>query len=149
MTNDRDQELQRLVDTQAIVDVAIRYAWAIDSHDWAALEAVFTADATAKLGDSNHASRDEIVAKCSTVLTPLDTSQHMVSNHQVAVDGDDATHRCYFHAQHVRRGVDGGSLFVVAGIYDDTLRRTEVGWRITHRTLDVLWTSGNRDVVRP
>ena len=74
---------------------------------------------------------------------PLDVSQHMVSTHQFAVDGDRATGRCYLHAQHVA----GGGQFVVAGRYEDRYRRTPDGWRIEHRTLTVMWTAGDPAVL--
>ena len=62
-------------------------------------------------------------------------------------DGDQATHRCYMHAQHVLRAADGGRNFIIAGHYVDRLVRTTDGWRITHRDLIVTWTEGNRRVV--
>ena len=71
-----------------------------------------------------------------------------MSNHQVAIDGDAATCRCYFQAQHVRHGTEGGDNFIIAGRYEDRLVRTAGGWRIEHRVLTVDWTEGNPSVVR-
>ena len=79
----------------------------------------------------------------SSVLLRLRASQHMVATHQVAVDGDRATCRCYLHAQHVR-DVDGvEAQLVVGGRYDDELVRTAGGWRIARRSLTVIWTAGD------
>jgi hypothetical protein len=85
----------------------------------------------------------------SRVLVPLDDSQHVVSTHQISVDGDTATCRCYLLAQHVRNGVPGGDNLMVGGRYEDTLVRTAVGWRISHRRLVTMWREGNPAVVRP
>lgn len=41
---------QVLVDQKAIEDVLVRYATAIDGHDWQALDEVFAAEATAFYG---------------------------------------------------------------------------------------------------
>ena len=37
---------------------------------------------------------------------------------------------------------------MIGGSYADRLVRTVDGWRIEHRTLHRMWTSGNRDVVQ-
>lgn len=144
----RDPELQRLLDEQAIVAVALRYCRALDTNDWASLADVFLPDATAVLGGPPELNGlDEITARCSSALAPLDDSQHMVSNHEVEIDSDTATHRCYLQAQHIRRDAEGGPNYIVAGRYEDRMLRTGDGWRITHRTLLVMWTDGNLAVV--
>ena len=71
-------------------------------------------------------------------------SQHLVGTHQVALDGDRATARCYLHAQHVNQS---GGQYIVAGRYDDDVVRTPAGWRIQRRTLTVLWTAGDPAVL--
>ena len=143
-----DPLVQRLADERAIADVTIAYCWAIDNHEWDVLrKSVFLSDATANLG-SELVGVEPIIDRCNGALGRLDTSQHMVSNHQIAIDGDSATCRCYFHAQHVRKAAEGGPNYVVAGIYADQLVRTANGWRIKHRNLSVLWTQGNFQVIR-
>jgi hypothetical protein len=135
-------------DRTAIVDLTIAYCWALDEHDWPALHRVFLPDARAELGFPEVTGIDAIVGIVSGVLTPLDTSQHMVTNHQVRIDGDTATSRCYFHAQHVRRAAAEGPNFIVAGRYEDDLVRTADGWRIARRRLVPMWREGNPGVVR-
>lgn len=136
-------------DHTAITELTHRYCWAIDDRDWPALEALFTPDATARLADRDFQHRAAIVAHCRSVLSPLDASHHMVSNHLIDVDGDRATSRCYVQAQHTRLALDGGENWLLGGRYHDTLARTEHGWRITHRTLASVWTDGNLAVFRP
>jgi ketosteroid isomerase-like protein len=137
-----------IADRLAIVDVTIAYCWALDTHDFDALDDVFTPDATATLAAELH-GRDAIKQRITNALTKLDDSQHMVSNHDVRVDGDTATCRCYLQAQHVRHAAEGGPNYIVAGRYEDRLVRTAAGWRIAHRTLTVMWTEGNLEVIRP
>ena len=134
-------------DRLAITDLTIAYCWALDGHHWDDLDGVFTADAVALLGTECH-GLDAIKARVSGALSPLDDSQHMVSNHQITVDGDEGTSRCYLHAQHVRNAAAGGPNFVVAGRYVDRVVRTPDGWRIAHRDLITMWTDGNPVVVR-
>jgi SnoaL-like domain len=116
--------LQRLIDEKAIVDVTIAYCWAIDNHQWDILRNdVFLPDATAGLG-SELTGVESIVSRINAALGKLDASQHMVSNHQISIDGDTATCRCYLQAQHIRKAADGGPNYIVAGIYADRFVRT-------------------------
>ena len=124
------QELQTERDRREIVDATIRYCWAIDGRDWADLDSVFTPEAVAEYGFvSPLQGLGKIREYTSAVLSPLDCSQHLVTNHQVSVDGEAATSRCYFHAQHTLRGLQEGENYVVAGVYRDTWTRTPAGWR--------------------
>lgn len=135
-------------DRQAIIDLTIKYCWTIDSKEWETLRDIFVPHAIAGLVDER-IGIDSIIARISDALSSLDASQHMISNHQVTVDGDTATSRCYLQAQHVRRAAEGGPNYIVAGRYQDQFVRTPEGWRILRRDLLVDWTDGNVNVVRP
>ena len=98
-------------------------------------ESVFAKDATADLHGVHCDGQDAIIARIERPISRLDATQHLVGNHQVHVDGDTATHRCYLQSQHVKRGTPGGDNFLIGGTYEDRLARTPEGWRITHRTM--------------
>jgi hypothetical protein len=144
-----DRPTAALADRTAIVDLTIAYCWALDTRSWDALDDVFSGDVTAELASPTLHGVEAIKARVALALTPLDDSQHMVSNHQVVIDGDRATCRCYLQAQHVRRGVEGGDNFVIGGRYEDDLVRTPDGWRISHRRLVSMWRDGNPGVLHP
>ena len=123
--------------------------WKEGSKDWPLLSEVFVPDATAELGTASLLEGlDAITARIRSALGYLDDSQHLVGNHEVSVDGDTGTHRCYLQAQHIRKVADGSPNYMIAGRYEDRVRRTPDGWRIVHRTLTVMWTEGNLTVVR-
>jgi len=133
-----------------ITNVTIAYTWALDTKNYDGLDQVLLADATADLASPTTLQGvDAIKARIARTLDPLDDSQHIVSNHQIDVDGDEATCRCYLHAQHVRRGVEGGENYVIGGRYEDRLVRTRDGWRIAYRKLVSMWREGNAAVVHP
>jgi len=141
--------LQQLADERDIVATAIRYTWALDLHNWDELDDVFVAAATACFMTSQTIEgRDAIKSRISTSLGRMDASQHIVSNHEVILDGDTARHRCYMHAQHVRTVPEGPPLFIIAGRYEDDMVRTSAGWRISHRDLIMMWSDGNEAVIR-
>lgn len=149
MDESNTMDLAMLLDERNIVAVVTRYCRALDTKDWALLTTVFLADATADLGNPLRLEGvAAIVDRIRLALENLDDSQHLVGNHEVVVDGDSATHRCYLQAQHVRHAAVGGPNYIVAGRYEDRLLRTPDGWRIAHRTLVVMWTEGNLAVAR-
>jgi 3-phenylpropionate/cinnamic acid dioxygenase small subunit len=127
--------------------VTIRYCWALDTKDWAVLDTVFTEDANGDLLE-DVVGRVAIKKRVETALSRMDETQHLISNHQIVVRGDTATCRCYLQAQHVRKAAHGGPNFIIAGRYEDELKRTPEGWRISFRRLVVMWTDGNPAVSR-
>lgn len=147
---ERDPVLQSLLDERDIVALAARYCRALDTKDWALLSEVFLPDATAQLGVPSLLEGIEAIReRIRTALEYLDDSQHLVGNHEVTVDGDVGTHRCYLQAQHIREVPEGSPNYMIAGRYEDRVQRTPDGWRIAHRTLTVMWSEGNLAVVRP
>jgi hypothetical protein len=137
-----------LEDRLAIIELTHRYCWALDSKSVDLLDTVFAPEATAELRSAPLEGLEAIRQRIGAALAPLDATQHTVTNHMVVIDGDRATSRCYLHSQHVRAGVEGGELYVIAGRYEDELVRTPEGWRITFRRLVGVWTDGNIEVVR-
>ena len=136
-------------DREEIQDLLIRYAMALDSRDWGLLATCFTEDGVTDYGDLGGENNGPaaIVELCRSALEPLDASQHIITNMVIATDGDSGSATCYFQAQHVLRGTEGGDNFLVGGTYRDRLVRTADGWRIAHRTLTPTWTDGNVNVL--
>ena len=138
--------IELLADRLAIVDTVVAYATAVDTRDWPAFEALFTADAVwdYRAGGERHAGPERIVARVRPSIERLDATQHLLTNHVVAVDGDTATHTCYYLAQHLR----DGARFLVGGRYEDELRRVGGRWLIAARALFGTWSEGDVSVLR-
>lgn len=144
-------DFELLADRAAVYDTVIAYATALDSRDWDGLRGVLTDDvvwAYPARGLELHGP-DAVVDLVRGSLSHLDGTQHVNSNHMFRIDGDEAGHSCYFLAHHVRSAHPAGPLFVGAGRYDDRLRRTPAGWRLSRRTLTSTWTSGDPALLRP
>lgn len=141
-----------LLDHHAIVQLTHDYCWALDTHDWDSLRTdVFTADAVTDLGGGGQRGIDEIVDRVSTALSVFDVTQHQVATHQIRIDGDTATGRCYLHAQHVRRDAnDDGSdeNLLIGARYEDNYVRTDAGWRIAERAIRFMWMEGNYEIIK-
>ena len=140
----RRGSLQQLTDEQEIRDLARLYCTAVDRRDWRLLGEIFVPDATVDVGSSSPMrGTGEIVSRYRRGLSKYDSTHHMVTNHEITVDGDTAGHRCLVHAQHVRpAAAAGNSMFTIGGRYQDRLVRTPHGWRFRHRELVTVWSEG-------
>lgn len=140
--------LDTLLEQARIQSVLNLYATALDARDWAALDGVFTADASANYGElGEFRGRQAIVDLVSHVLNQCGPTQHLLGNYRIAVDGDSATAACYLQAIHVGLGAHQGKLMTVWGEYRDRLVKTADGWRIVHRQLAGIHAEGDIGVV--
>ena len=134
-------------DILATVD---RYATALDRRKWELLEDVFTADLTFDAGEWVMEDRESYVAMVKTYLGGCGPTQHLLGNYRIEFQGDDAaTSACYVKAFHLDRDRGAELTYDMGGEYRDRLRRTPEGWRIHHRTLEVFYETGSREVLRP
>jgi quinol monooxygenase YgiN len=137
---DSDRWLQE----KEIIDLTIGYGWALDHRRFGDLAEIFAPDGTADYGRLGTYEGPSAIAEVTArALARFDRTQHIVSNHQVSIDGDFATGRCYLQAQHVWRDAAGDHNYTVGGSYLDRFRRTDAGWRIANRILRVTWTEGS------
>ncbi len=140
-------QIDQLVEKQKIIDLTIAYTWIIDHGPRDNLKEIFTDDAVFIIDVRHLNGIDEIMGKIERTLGGLSASQHIISNHQVIVDGKNATCRCYLHAQHTLHGTEGGDNYIMAGRYIDKLSQVDDEWRITERRLILDWVEGNPNVL--
>jgi ketosteroid isomerase-like protein len=135
----------------AIVDLAYRYARALDNQDWDTVAACFTEDAVAEFTTFSQPlrGRDEIVRSMRDGRQRYDATQHVTATPQISVDGDVAKASFYVIAQHVVKQ-NGATETCLLGVdYDDELLRTGDGWLLRHRKVRRLWAMGNESIVGP
>lgn len=146
-----DPTLRDLIDRQEITALLNRYGTSLDDRDWDRLRTCFTPDATADYDPNapDFEGYSAIEKLCRSMLQPLDASQHLIGSHEIEIDGDAATSRCYIRAQHIKRNCNGGHLFEIGGYYRDELTRCKDGWRIHKRQMVVTWQDGNPRVLQP
>ena len=143
----------RLADRQAINDLAIAYAHAVDDQDWARWEALFLPDALIDYRSSGGITGTpaEIAAWMPDAMSAFVWSMHSISTPEIRfVDDDHATGRIHLHN---RNGVewDGeAEILDVMGFYHDTYVRQDGRWRFASRVEQTLAFAGGRfaDLVR-
>ena len=144
-----DTNLQQLLDRMEITDLVNRVAVAVDSRDWEGVRSCFAdeveVDYTSLNGGAPATVRaDDLVAGWRGGLSGFEATQHIVTNHVIAIEGDEATCRAYVHATHLLAARFGDPLWKVAGSYTYRLQRTPVGWKARAMTFSATWGEGNR-----
>lgn len=128
---DRDNQLQDLLDKQAISEGLHYYCRAVDRKDYASLEKVYWPE-----GTDDHAvySGDlkgfiEFASKAHRGMV----TQHSLGNILIEwiEKGKRARAESYFHAYHERKDVAN---YVVGGRYIDMWEKRDEEWRILART---------------
>ncbi len=122
-----------MTDRDAIMDGLARYARGVDERDFAAVGALFTADAAidyAVEGGAKLAGR-ELASWLAGALAVFHTTQHHLGLPVIEVARDSARTRVPVIATHVQRRKDGGdNTAILYGTYTHEWSRTPDGWRI-------------------
>jgi uncharacterized protein (TIGR02246 family) len=150
-----DLDLQLLADRLAIRQLVDDYARAVDVPDGEAAAALFVPDGELRIFERGNPEpvrgRDgrEDIATAMSGLSRYDTTLHFVGNHYSTIDGDTATGETYCLAHHIREVEGQGTMdYVMAIRYLDAYRRTDEGWRIERRHLQLEFTE-DRPVTGP
>jgi len=127
-----------LGDRIAVEDLLTRYATAVDRRDWDRYRSVFTTDAEIDYTSAGGIAGtvDEVVEFLSTTLAMFEMTQHLVSNVDLAVDGDTATVTAMF-SNPMR--LTGGDTWFTGGWYHHDLVRTSDGWRSRRLREESAW----------
>ncbi|MEO1061239.1 MAG: nuclear transport factor 2 family protein [Actinomycetota bacterium] len=142
-----------VVDRLDIAEVKYRYALGLDTRNWELYRSIFTDRVDVDFssydgGEPSTMDADDWVGRAKVLFTGLDSSHHQMTNPMIEVDVDEAELTMYLQAQHLLVHPDGDPLFTIGGYYRDRLVRTDEGWRLSAVRLVVLWTAGNRDLMR-
>lgn len=141
-------DLQQISDRLEIEDVITRYTRAVDSHDWDALDTVFTPDARIDYTESGGIAGSYPEARAWLAETlPAVFEKYMHTVGQVAIEydegGDAAEVTAYFDNPMQMRTGDGGTRLVeVGGLYHHSMVRTPDGWRSRRLHEELVWKRG-------
>jgi hypothetical protein len=131
------EQLQLVLDREAIRDCVLRYARGLDRHDEDVLASAFHEDAIDHHGDFL-GTRQEFVPWANALHEEGWLAHtHFMANHRADVDGDVAHSETY--VLFVLRRKDGRQIDLGGGRYIDRLERRDGEWRIAARELVVDW----------
>jgi len=130
--------IRTLADIEEIKQLSHRYSRGLDTFDLEGILSVYTDDAVFdasgfELGKME--GRDQLRKFFGGSLETLKTSIHLIGSHIIDVDGDSAAGSCYLDQDGYTHE---GNRVRCLGIYEDTYRRTDVGWKISSRKISPL-----------
>ena len=128
------RDVQGVLDREALRDLNVRYAMAIDDRRISDIGACFTADGTLGHVDAGVSGRDTIEAFYAARLANYGPTYHYPHAFLFELDGDTARGTVLAHAE---LGIDGQT-YQVAIRYVDEYRR-EDEWRIRERGIRNLY----------
>lgn len=133
----------------AVMQILIEYAKACDNRSWTNFDSIFTPEVSVDYaGEIVIDGRDKVVAMIRSMLGGCGPTQHLLGNHEITIDGNNAQSRCYVRAIHAGLGEEAQTVYEVWAEYHDNLERTSDGWRIFQRTMLVHKETGSRDVLK-
>ncbi len=140
MATDTNWLLQR----SQIIDLLSVYATGLDARDWPLWRSVFVDEVVFDLSSWNDQlpkllNTDRVVATQARLFAEFTMTQHLIANHRVVIDGDQARALAHMRAEH---WLDE-SRYTMFGYYDDKLVRTPEGWKISQMQLKVTHTEGD------
>jgi len=142
-----DQEkLQLLLDRMEIIDTINRYATSVDTRDWDLFFTCYTDEINVDMVSVGFEEPMDMTARefmeiIQGAVSPFDSTQHIVSNHVINIDGDRATLVSYLQAQHFRQDDTGLFALLSGGYYANSLIRTPAGWRINKYKVVRTWST--------
>ena len=125
-------------DRDALQDLMLTYAAAVDERDRARYAGCFAEDVEViGFGAGPVSGRDNWLDYVFSALQKYQSSQHLLGPPLALVDGDRASLRTDFQAMH--RFIDGGEAtrFTLWATYHTEARRIDGRWRITRHELVV------------
>jgi len=143
----------RWADAQAIEQLAVAYAYAVDDGDWGRWEALFLPDA---LVDYTRAggiagTPAEVAAWLAGAMEAFTFRLHTTSTHEIRFTGpDEASGRAHVFNRNGAEFQGRPEIFDVGAWYEDTYRRTGTTWRFASRIEHTTYMTGGRfaDAVR-
>jgi hypothetical protein len=127
---------------QAVTDVVIRYATAIDRRDWALFRTCFTDDCVADYGAIGRwRGVADLVRFMENVHARCGHSLHRISNQAVSGDAAPFFVRSYVDALVLASDNETGTRS--CGWYDDEIVSTKDGWRIATRAFTMVYVTAD------
>jgi 3-phenylpropionate/cinnamic acid dioxygenase small subunit len=124
-----------LDDCHEIQQLLYRYCEIVDDLDWDAMGEVFSADTVGIYNGMEVEGLATLISsgKHNMTRATVAATQHNVSNTRFRLAGEQVRCVSNYYAVHFGAGSFADKVCAMWGVYDDTLRRTDAGWRIVRR----------------
>jgi hypothetical protein len=121
----------------------VQFAQAMDDRNWSLLNQITTEDIAADLGTGNLSGRAAMIALMRQFLDQCGTTQHLLGNVLIDVDGDTARSQAYVADMHLGgEGLDDIT-FRTLGRYLDKWCKVDGRWLMCERVKENRATVGS------
>ena len=137
-------------DKLAITELINSFGMSIDLRDWESFRHLFTEQVEfdySSIGEiTGNLRADDIVQTASKDLEGFQATQHLISNHLIAIENDTAACKAHVRAMHLLPDQGKESLLEMGGYYTAKLIRINANWKITGWKFTVLWSCGDLEL---
>jgi SnoaL-like domain len=144
-------DVQELLDRNRIIDLINCYATGLDRRDWKLLRSIFTDEIDMEFSSvgirAGRYDADRWVRNSEVLFAGFGPTQHTLTNHAVALDGDAAHSTVYMQAEHfIVDDAPAENRWTIGGWYNHDLVRHAGSWLIRGMALHMTWQTGNRQL---
>ena len=134
----------------AILQLINQFGTAVDLRDWSTFADLF-ADSVefdySSIGDvATTLTPEEIVKNARQNFGGFKATQHLITNHAIALLDRQATCHAHVRAYHVLPNDRGESTLEIGGYYEAKLIQIDSTWKIKSWKFSVLWSDGNQEL---
>ena len=150
MDEDYRSRVIELINKAEITSAVNSYFRALDEKDFDAqrFATIFTTEAKVTRPDgSSLTGPKEISSSHQHSFARFESSQHFLTGHEIAIEGNTASVRANLIAMHMWQGSHtnankADNFFIAGGVIDANLVRANGQWRVSQVSNTVLWRAG-------
>lgn len=140
--------IETLIAEREIYRQLVIFARAMDDRDWDTIQSITTGDLKAEFGMGEIQGNVAVIEFIRSFLDNCGTTQHILGNILIDVDGDKATSESYVSDMHLSKDTTKDIDFRTLGNYFDQWSKIDGSWLMTHRIKDNRATVGSLDVFK-
>lgn len=137
------EQIQALLDKQAITELIHTYCNASDRHDHEKLRTLYHEDAIDDHGAFFKGLAMEFIDTLPEIQAPMLILHHNVTTVNIALDGDYAEGEVYVLAYHQVATDDEPMDLLIGGRYFDKYEKRKGQWKFSHRAVVADWATVN------
>ncbi len=136
-----EQQLQELLDKQAIYELINTYCNAADRRDLEKMRSLYHEDAIDDHGGFFKGLAMDFIDKLPEIQAPMEILHHNTTTVNLKLDGDKGEGEVYVLAFHKVQTEEGPFDLLIGGRYLDKYEKREGEWRFSHRAVLADWVN--------
>jgi hypothetical protein len=141
--------LEILLAERDITQQLTKFARAMDARDWESIANITAEDIRADFGLGEIRGRTALIQHIRSFLDTCGTTQHLLGNIIIQVNGTQATSESYVSDMHLCQDPDKNLYFRTLGNYSDAWTCINGVWLLNQRVKDNRALMGSMDVFKP